>query len=84
MRLLAAAAAAMLFAVAAQAQTPLTGTTGLPTSGPPPILTAPAAPSAAPARHGRTLKERFDEANTTKDGHLTAEQARAKMPCGRA
>jgi hypothetical protein len=34
----------------------------------------------APPRRGRTLQERFDEANTTHDGHLTAEQARAKMP----
>lgn len=68
----------------AQAQTPLTGTQGPMTATPPVAATpapAPTAPPAAPARRrGRTLQERFDAANTTHDGHLTKEQARAKMP----
>lgn len=49
-----------------------------------PAVTAPPASSAAtppPAhRRGYTLQERFEMANTTHDGHLTQEQARAKMP----
>jgi hypothetical protein len=59
----------------------MTGTTGAPTSTPPATALEPQAPAAAkPHRARRTLQERFDEANTTHDGHLTAEQARAKMP----
>ncbi len=51
-----------------------------------PATAAPAAtgqPPAAPARAHRrraTLQQRFDEANTTHDGHLTQEQARSHMP----
>ncbi len=41
---------------------------------------AASAQTPATAHSHRTLAERFDEANTTHDGHLTAEQARAKMP----
>lgn len=39
----------------------------------------PAATSAAPAtpHPRRTMQQRFDDANTTHDGHLTLEQARA-------
>ncbi len=85
------AVAFLLLAGAAQAQSPLTGTTGPLTSAPPSAPATPvgrgteqaapvAAAPAAPARHRRTLQERFDEANTTHDGHLTLEQARAKMP----
>ena len=46
------------------------GTTsaGAPTAG---------TPSAATSRRRRTLQERFDDANTTHDGKLTVEQARA-------
>ena len=92
MRLTALAAAALLVvAGVAQAQTPLTGTTGPLASSPPspsstPVgrgteqVAPPATPTTAPARRHRTLQERFDEANTTHDGHLTLEQARAKMP----
>lgn len=40
---------------------------------------AQTAAAARPHAH-HTLTERFDEANTTHDGHLTAEQARSKMP----
>jgi hypothetical protein len=58
------------------AQTPLTGTTG-PQTAPPPV-TAPVTPP--PGSRGRSLQERFDAANTTHDGHLTAEQARSGMP----
>jgi hypothetical protein len=63
-------AALLISVTSASAQTPMTGTT------------EPAASSASvkPHRAHRTLEERFDEANTTHDGHLTAEQARAKMP----
>jgi hypothetical protein len=75
----------------ARAQTPLTGMTGAPPAAPAEQtapLSAPAARSAAPSGAGastghrtrRTLQMRFDEANSTHDGHLTAEQARAKMP----
>ena len=63
----------------AQAQTPLTGTTGAPTSAPPAVV-APATPAPRPRRVYHTLQERFDLANTTHDGHLTKEQARSKMP----
>ena len=82
----------LLLASAAQAQTPLTGTTGPLTAAPPSPSSTPigrgteeAAPPATPtttaaAHRRRTLQERFDEANTTHDGHLTLEQARAKMP----
>jgi len=85
--------AALLLATAvaevpAQAQTPLTGTTGAPLSPGatvPPSSAAeqvapPIKPAPAPRRARRTLDERFEEANTTHDGHLTLEQARAKMP----
>ena len=86
------AVAFLLLASAAQAQTPLTGTTGpLAASPPSPSSTPtgrgteevapPATPTTtAPAHRRRTLQERFDQANTTHDGHLTLEQARAKMP----
>ena len=77
-------AALLISITAAHAQTPMTGTTGAPTTGPSASTldkTAPAAGATAkPHRAHRTLQERFDEANTTHDGHLTAEQARSKMP----
>lgn len=86
MRLTTAAAILVLTTIAsAQAQTPLTGTTG-PLGAAPPSApgrgTEQVAPAAAAAahRHRATLQERFDEANTTHDGHLTLEQARSKMP----
>lgn len=78
--------AILLFVGAAQAQviSPLGGSTNNP-QGPPPATpgasaatsraTAPASP-AAPQRR-RTLAERFAAANTTRDGKLTLEQARA-------
>ncbi len=82
------AAAFLLSTAAVQAQTP-------PAAAPaaaPPAAAAPAAPApaeeTAPAsgkagkhhRHRRSLQEHFDEANTTHDGHLTLEQARAGFP----
>ena len=86
-------AALLISMTAAQAQTPLTGTNGAPTSGPPataleqpaPVTGSSAAGGSstrgAAHRHAhRTLQERFDAANTTHDGHLTLEQARSKMP----
>jgi hypothetical protein len=84
MRIFAAAAATMLLlAGAAQAQAPMTGTTTPLASPAAPVVAPPAAATkGAPAaqRRGRTLQERFDEANVTHDGHLTREQAKAKMP----
>ncbi len=77
--------AVSLFAFGAQAQTS-TQTTPAPST---PAATAPAATepatpdTAAPARHARshmTLQQRFDQANTTHDGHLTLDQAKAGMP----
>ena len=77
-----AVAVLVLLAGAAQAQAPLTGTTA--PLGSPNVSgdqAAPAAPSAPVSKHHRrTLEQRFDEANTTHDGHLTEEQARARMP----
>jgi hypothetical protein len=78
-------AALLISITAAHAQTPMTGTTGAPTTGPSAGTVEQTAPTAGataakPHRSHRTLQERFDDANTTHDGHLTAEQARAKMP----
>ena len=45
------------------------------------IQTSPAQTSPAKAsRAHRTLQQRFDDANVTHDGRLTAEQARSGMP----
>ena len=91
MRLAAVLLTSMLLAGAAYAQgtavSPMTGSNGTP-NGPathvPPaaaLRPAPASPAAtttaAPRARRRTLAERFDAANTTHDGHLTLEQARA-------
>jgi len=79
-----AAALAVLAGPAAMAQqiSPMTGTTASP-----PTMAPAAAPSAAPAapatapvrvRRGRqTMQQRYEAANTTHDGKLTLEQARA-------
>ena len=79
-----AVAVLILLAGAAQAQTPLTGRTG-PLGSPnvtgdqaPPPASSGSGPTSK--HHRRTLEQRFDEANTTHDGHLTEEQARARMP----
>jgi len=68
MRLVFAAAALALFAAPSYAQT-----------APPAAVTPTASsPAAAPAPHHRaTMDERFANANTTHDGHLTLAQAKA-------
>ncbi len=73
-------AALLIVISAAHAQTPPASTAGAPAAAL--EQKAPASDSAAvkPHRTRRTLQERFDEANTTHDGRLTAEQARSKMP----
>jgi len=48
-----------------------------PRSGQPATAAAGAPANAAPTHRRRTMQERFDAANTTHDGHLTLEQARA-------
>ena len=74
MRLTMIAAALALLAgpvLAQPAQSPA------PRSGPPTTAQAAAPADAAPRHRRRTMQERFDAANTTHDGHLTLEQARA-------
>ena len=73
MRLTLAAILSLGIATAAQAQTPLTGTTGPLTSTPPNTNARVHAPR-------RTLQDRFNAANTTHDGHLTEAQAQSGMP----
>ena len=75
-------AALLISMSAAQAQTPSPGASA-PAS--PPAVSEPATPTTSTPkstthRARRTLQERFDDANTTHDGNLTLEQARAKMP----
>jgi len=48
-----------------------------PRSGQPATAAAGTPANAAPTHRRRTMQERFDVANTTHDGHLTLEQARA-------
>jgi len=48
-----------------------------PRSGQPATAAAAAPANVAPTHRRRTMQERFDAANTTHDGHLTLEQARA-------
>lgn len=48
-----------------------------PRSGRPATAAAPAPADSSPTHRRRTMQERFDAANTTHDGHLTLEQARA-------
>ena len=49
----------------------------MPRPGQPATAAAPAPANSAASGHRRTMQERFDAANTTHDGHLTLEQARA-------
>ena len=80
------AAAFLLSTAAAQAATPLTGTTGATGSVAPPAATEQTAPATADApapkahKHRRSMQEHFDAANTTHDGHLTLEQAKEGFP----
>ncbi|MBN8910121.1 MAG: hypothetical protein J0H99_26775 [Rhodospirillales bacterium] len=82
-----------LVAFQAQAQTtsPTPSTAPAPAASQPsavqPAMPAPsaAAPSAATTPHRThakrmTLQQRFDKANTTHDGHLTLDQAKAGLP----
>ena len=76
MRFIIPAAVLMLFAVQAQAQTTTAPATA-PAATTAPATTAPAASTPAPKKHGQTLQQRFDAANTSHDGHLTKDQATA-------
>ena len=53
------------------------GTTATPATTTAPAAAAPAATEAEPSRSRRSMTERFAAANTTHDGKLTLEQARA-------
>ena len=79
MRLAALAAALMLITGSAVAQTPTLPQPGRsqPGMSQPGMSEAPPAGASQPARGRRTLQVRFDNANTTHDGHLTLEQAQA-------
>lgn len=68
------AATTLPLAVQAQQLSPMTGTTATaPVASPTPVTPAPAR-----ARRTRmTMQQRFDAANTTKDGKLTLDQAQA-------
>ncbi len=61
--------------VLAQSGAPAPAASAPSTSRPTAVRPAPAQPMAP--RHRRTQQERFDDANTTHDGKLTLEQARA-------
>jgi hypothetical protein len=72
---------ALPLAVLALLAAPAYAQTTPPASAPAPASPAAASPAAAPAAHHRlTLDERFTKANTTHDGHLTLEQAKAGYP----
>lgn len=80
MRLALTALLAALAAGPALAQqiSPMTGTTAGPPTTAPSAAPATTAPAAAPARRTRqTMQQRFDAANTTHDGKLTLDQAKA-------
>jgi hypothetical protein len=55
----------------AQTLSPMTGTTAAPPTATTPTTTAPA------RAHRMTMQQRFDAANTTHDGKLTLDQAKA-------
>ncbi len=88
-------AALALVAFQAQAQTPSTtpSTTPAPAASQPstvaPTMPAPSTSAAAPSTtapmhraHAKrmTMQQRFDQANTSHDGHLTLDQAKAGLP----
>ena len=77
--MLAAALALLAGPVLAQSAQPEQPATQLaaPRSGRPATAAAPAPADGASTHRRRTAQERFDAANTTHDGHLTLEQARA-------
>ncbi len=87
MRYIFPAIAVSLFALQAQAQTSSTTTPAPSTpAATSPATTTPApadttAPSATHRSHSHmTMQERFEQANTSHDGHLTLDQAKAGMP----
>jgi len=74
MRLYLPLAALALLAMPAYAQT-------TPPAAAPAPASAPAPKAAAPVAHPHlTMEQRFANANTTHDGHLTADQAKAGYP----
>ena len=84
--LLIAGCLAALIAPAYAQVSPLCGTTGTPAGVQSPAVVrspagevTPRATRPRPTRTGRTLQERFEAANTARDGRLTPEQA-AAMP----
>ena len=77
--LIAGCLAALLASAHAQIS-PLGGTTGVPAGVQSPAPgTTPRATRPPSSRGGRTLQQRFERANTARDGHLTLDQA-AAMP----
>ncbi len=76
-RLIPAAAALVLFAAQAPAQTQPDATQAPAAGAASPAPANPAAPMAKKHRSRQTLQQRFDAANTTHDGHLTKDQAAA-------
>jgi hypothetical protein len=64
----------LLLAIPAYAQSVAPTATSTPAPG------ATGAPAAPGAPHRQTMRERFAEANTTHDGHLTLAQAQAGFP----
>jgi hypothetical protein len=81
MRFVIPAAALALLATPVLAQAPATTAPATPapaiTAPATPAPTTPAAKPAAPQHHHMTFNERFKAANTTNDGHLTLDQAKA-------
>jgi hypothetical protein len=70
-----------LLAVPAYAQTPPPAAAASQPSAPAPQAAAAPAPATAPAAHPRvSMDQRFTNANTTHDGHLTLDQAKAGYP----
>jgi hypothetical protein len=81
MRLVLPALAVALLAVPALAQTQAPAAAPAPAAAAPAATTpAPAAPMAAVHPHRMTLQQHFDQANTTHDGKLTLDQAKAGLP----
>lgn len=78
MRLVLPLAALLLLAAPAYAQTTPPASPPPQVTAAPPATPAPAPQATAPAKHHRlTMEQRFEQANTTHDGHLTPAQAKA-------
>ena len=81
MRLVLPVAALVLLAAPGLAQTTPSPAAPTQTSAAAPQAAAAPAPASAPAPHPRvSMDQRFANANTTHDGHLTLEQAKAGYP----